>query len=67
MDVCTGLCRIGGKASEKAARLSESDDGKVPIVCTPTGGAKSVRLSLNENWEEKLSDEELLHAIESGS
>ncbi len=52
-----------GKASEKAAELLESEDAKVPVVCTPNGGAQSVRLNLEKNWDDELSEEQLLDAI----
>lgn len=51
------------EASEKAAALSEHDDGTVPVVCTPGGGEQSVRLALPKNWMDALSDEELLSEI----
>lgn len=54
---------LEGKAAEKAAELSATNEGKVPVVCTPTGGAQSVRLNLDENWDEQLSEEQLLDAI----
>lgn len=54
---------LNGKAAEKAAALSEDAQGQVSIVCTPSGGAQSVRLQLNTNWHEKLSDEQLLQEI----
>jgi hypothetical protein len=54
---------LQGKASEKAEELAENHKGEVPVVCTPTGGAQSVRLSLKDNWEEQLSDEELIDEI----
>jgi hypothetical protein len=54
---------LEGKQGEKAAELAESKDGKVPVVCTPSGGAQTVRLELDSNWEEQLSDEELVQAI----
>ena len=52
-----------GKVSEKTVELSENNDGKVPVVCTPTGGAQSVRIELNKDWEDQLSDEELANSI----
>ena len=54
---------LSGKAAEKAAEITETDDGKVPVVCTPSGGAQSVRLSLPTDWETQVSDEELIAAI----
>ncbi len=47
----------------KAAALSDAATGQVPVVCTPTGGAKSVRVELPENWQEEITDEDLLAAI----
>jgi hypothetical protein len=32
-------------------------------VCTPSGGAQSVRVELPRGWEERVSDAELLDAI----
>lgn len=51
----------GGEAAERAA----AGDGKVAVVCTPSGGAKSVRLELPAGWEESLDDGQLLSEIES--
>jgi hypothetical protein len=33
------------------------------VVCTPSGGARSVRLELPDGWEAGLSNDELLGAI----
>jgi predicted transcriptional regulator len=54
---------LEGQVSEKVAELSENHKGEVPVVCTPTGGAQTVRLNLKDNWEEQLSDEDLVAAI----
>lgn len=53
-----------GKAPEKteAARVDDSSN-RFHVVCTPSGGAKSVRVELPGNWEKSLSDDELLRAI----
>lgn len=55
-----------GNDREKAdaARVEGSPD-QVHVVCTPSGGAKSVRLELPSDWESRLSDDELLDAIRS--
>jgi hypothetical protein len=42
----------------------ENDEGKVPVVCTPSGGAQTVRLDLSKNWLEKMPDDALSMAIE---
>ncbi len=54
---------LEGKNGEKAAKISETEDHKVPVVCTPRGGAQSVRLQLPLDWLEQLEDEELLQQI----
>jgi hypothetical protein len=53
-----------GKDPEKteAARVDGSRD-RFHVVCTPSGGAKSVRVELPGNWEKGLSDEQLLQVI----
>jgi hypothetical protein len=33
------------------------------VVCTPSGGAHSVRLDLPDDWESGLSDEDLAARI----
>jgi len=55
-----------GKDPEKteAARVEDSKN-RFHVVCTPSGGAKSVRIELPGNWEKSLSDEELLRAIKA--
>ena len=52
----------GAPAGEIADRL-EAADGTVPVVCTPSGGAQSVRVELARDWEEKVSDEDLVRSI----
>lgn len=58
------LSGLSGQAAEEAAARIESEAGTVPVVCTPSGGAQSVRLELPKDWHEALSDEDLLKAIE---
>jgi molybdopterin-biosynthesis enzyme MoeA-like protein len=50
------------KLAEKATQLIENN-GKLPVVCTPSGGAQTVRLELDIQWKDQLSDEELLKSI----
>ena len=47
---------------DAAARVDGAPD-RYHVVCTPSGGAQSVRLELPGEWEESLSDEELLGEI----
>ena len=46
-----------------AAKVEGTD--KYTIVCTPSGGARIVRLELPADWQTALPDEELLRKIES--
>lgn len=50
--------------NHEKAQVKGSDD-QYWVVCTPGGGAKSVRLKLQEEWETSYSDEELLKEIET--
>ena len=47
-----------------AARV-DGTRNQVHIVRTPSGGAKSVRIELAEDWETSLPDDDLLQAIRS--
>lgn len=50
-------------ATAAATERSATDAGDVPVVCTPSGGAQTVRLELTKEWLDQLSDEELINAI----
>ena len=64
--VCVqALAGVDGAAADAAEARVEDDDGTVPVVCTPSGGAESVRIRLASGWEERASDDELLAAIRS--
>ena len=54
---------LNKEAAEEAADKVETEDGKVPVVCTPGGGAQTVRLQLSRDWLESYSDEQLIAAI----
>jgi hypothetical protein len=57
-----GLAHDGANgADDEAARVDGSD--RVRVVCTPSGGSRSVELALRPGWEDDLSDDELLGAI----
>ncbi len=55
-----GLAADG--AMPDAARVPGTDDC-YHLVCTPSGGAQSVRLTVPEDWETALSDEALVERI----
>ena len=52
----------GAEEKAEAAKVDGSRD-RYHVVCTPSGGAKSVRVELPGDWEQGLSDEGLLRAI----
>ncbi len=58
---------LGGAEEKEKAEAAKVDGARdrYHVVCTPSGGAKSVRVELPGNWEEGLSDEELLRAIKA--
>ncbi len=56
---------VSGATAEKATERVESAGGTVPVVCTPSGGAQSVRLELTTGWDDQLTDPDLLAAIGS--
>ena len=43
-------------------REHTDDDGTVPVVATPSGGAQTVRLALAPDWE-SMDDDALAEAI----
>ena len=57
------LSGLSGEAAAEAAERVENEEGKVPVVCTPSGGEQSVRVELPKGWEEQMSDEDLLATI----
>ena len=54
---------LGADADKTEAARVDSAPDHVHVVCTPSGGAKSVRVQLHQAWEQELSDEELLQTI----
>jgi hypothetical protein len=55
---------ISGENGDEAAARVENESGEVPVVCTPDGGARSVRIELPSGWEESVPDEKLVEALE---
>jgi hypothetical protein len=56
---------LGNDPEKMDAARVDGARNQVHVVCTPAGGAKSVRLELTEDWETSLSDDDLLQAIRS--
>jgi hypothetical protein len=46
----------------EAARVAAKGNA-FQVVCTPSGGAQSVRITLPGDWEKKTSDEQLVVRI----
>lgn len=44
----------------------DADDGTIPVVATPSGGAQSVRLALAPDWAEAMDDGALARALSGG-
>ena len=55
---------VNEELKEDAVRV-EGEGDRVEVVCTPSGGAQTVRLRLPGGWEESYSEEELLGEIEA--
>jgi|GEM_PF-377774 len=66
-----GLSEKGLSGQEDTEDLAKKDLAKVKgedaywVVCTPSGGAQSVRVKLPADWETAVSDEALLQAIQA--
>ena len=58
---------LSNNAEKREAARVEGAPDLVEVVCTPSGGAQTVRLKLAGDWENKLSDEELLSEIKKQS
>ena len=56
---------LGNDEEKTDAARVDGTRNQVHVVCTPSGGAKSVRLELSKDWEASLSDDDLLQAIRS--
>ena len=61
VEAYAGLSDEGGEAAARAA----TGDDDLTVVCTPGGGAKSVRLRLPRDSEAAFDDERRLREIES--
>lgn len=53
---------LSDQGKSDAARVEGADE-RFRVVCTPSGGAKSVELELPGGWEESMSDDDLLKEI----
>jgi hypothetical protein len=56
---------ISHNAENQDAAQAKGQEDSYWVVCTPSGGTKSVRLKLEGEWETSYSDERLLNEIEA--
>jgi hypothetical protein len=56
---------LSDNAQTKDAAQVKGEPGTYWVVCTPSGGAQSVRLKLQDEWETAYSDEALLNEIKA--
>jgi hypothetical protein len=59
VEALSGLTDNSAEVSDKL----QDKNGNVPVVCTPSGGAQTVRINVNKDWSSSLSDEELIREI----
>ncbi|HEX2528270.1 MAG TPA: hypothetical protein VHL31_18455 [Geminicoccus sp.] len=57
---------LGNDRHKAEAAKVEGPPDRVHVVCTPSGGAASVRLELPVDWETAMADDELARAIRAG-
>ena len=55
---------ISHNAENQDAAQVKGQEDRYWVVCTPSGGAKSVRLKLQGEWEKSYSDQMLLNEIQ---
>jgi hypothetical protein len=56
---------VDGEAAQALEEKRAAEGRGVPVVCTPSGGAQSVRLELTHDWATTLSDDDLLAEIQA--
>jgi hypothetical protein len=57
---------LGNDPEKRDAAHVEGTTDNVHVVCTPSGGAHSVRVDLPGDWEGGLPDEALVERIRAG-
>lgn len=60
VEAFTGL---SDESQHSDAAQVKGQEGTYWVVCTPSGGAQSVRLKLSGDWQNAYSDEALLQEI----
>jgi hypothetical protein len=54
---------LGNDPEKMAAARVDGHRDLYDVVCTPSGGAKSVRIQLPGGWDTSVSDQNLVEAI----
>jgi hypothetical protein len=57
---------LGGEGGDPPAEARVEGGDRFRVICTPSGGSRSVELELPGGWEEQLSDDQLLKEIGRG-
>ena len=55
------------EAAQVAEQRLEGEDGRVPVVATPSGGETSRRLRLPVDWHDRLTDDALREALQAAA
>jgi hypothetical protein len=55
---------MNGNLAQKAEQVNGESENVV-VVCTPSGGAQTVRVQLPKSWKESMTDNELAEAIDN--
>ena len=58
---------LGTSLAKEEAALVPGKPDRVQVVCTPSGGSKSIRLELQRDWEECLADQDILQRMEESA
>lgn len=56
---------LSEEGKSDAAKVEGTD--RFRVIATPSGGARTVELELPAGWEEEMSDEDLVRAIEAAA
>ncbi len=56
---------LDSSAEKQDAAQVKGQENTYWVVCTPSGGAQSVRLKLEGDWDTSYSDEALLNEIQA--
>lgn len=58
-----GLAQSADESGNKDAARVDGAGDRFRVVCTPSGGAQTAELELAGDWEERMSDDDLVKEI----